>query len=140
MLAAQVHRDRARAEHTVNNNAPRRTSHHVKGRRKGSGGGGQPSFDNDRAQTFMANRDAAAATISGPSGRHRGSVALGATKRKRSSVVAIVKKRVEMLHMNVIAREFSQVVVRRATALKFHTYNTQRDFENGLLIVSYYTV
>lgn len=97
MLAAKVHRDRARADQTAGS---RKESAKRKKVTKKPPKKRRPSTEH--AQSFRANRDAAAAIPQ--SGNE-----LNATRRKRSSVVAIVKKRVEMLHMNVVARELSVV-------------------------------
>lgn len=107
MLVAKVHGDRARADQTASAAGTRKVSKKklpIRDINKSKGG----EFSGDRADVFRANRNAAAAF----SPRHdRGSVALGDTRRKRSIVVAMVKKRVEMLHMNVICREITQVLV-----------------------------
>lgn len=64
----------------------------------------------DQEVAFRASR--AAALAFGPSPViSRPSISFEKTRRKRSSVLAVVTKRVEMLHMNVICRECSQVLV-----------------------------
>lgn len=101
MLVAKVHRDRARAEQTAGARKEKTRRQKPAYKAKGS----PPGVVGEKEA--FAHRDAAAVV----STNQRHVNALAQTRRKRSSVVAIVKKRVEMLNMNIIAREFVQIVV-----------------------------
>ena len=124
MLVAKVHRDRAKLEQTAGAGPhPHPHPHPKKLRDKKANDatkGGDGALSGDGVDDFRAKRDAAAATSSPPS--HTSSVGLGDVRRKRSSVVAMVKKRVEMLHMNAVSREFTQVLVSRCLIFCFRFF------------------
>lgn len=112
MLVAKVHRDRARAEQSksVSQKDPRKVKklrERKAKERAAEKAKGVPS--SNQVDAFRANRDAAATSTADPN--HQNGDTIIGTRRKRSSVLAMIKKRVETLHMNVICREFANVLV-----------------------------
>lgn len=105
MIAAKVHRDRARADQTAGarkGNARRRKKTSLKA--------SQPLASQSSEsvkKTFRERRDQAAAILT----KQRSRNVVGLSNRRRSSVVAIVKNRVDMLNMGVIAREVTSHMV-----------------------------
>lgn len=112
MIAAKMHSDRARKELTKGANGqkkPRRETIRIKD--KVAGKEAFPIKEpNNEAEVFRKSTEAALAARR-PLLNNRPSVSFNENMRKRSSVVAMVTKRVEMLHMNVISREFAHVLV-----------------------------
>lgn len=120
MLVAKVHGDHARAEQTaaagVHPHHPHLHPKNLRDTLPRDSPGTDGALSGAQAEAFRAKRDAAAATTPPPCG---GVVGIDEIRRKRSSLVAMVKKRVEMLHMNAISREFNQVLVRFFRSLFF---------------------
>lgn len=109
MIAAKMHTDRAR-EDLAPKNAKKRDA-----KRKKDMGAGKEQGNDEQAEVFRASR--AAAMMRGDNPAAKNSVSFRKTNRNRSSVVAVVAKRVEMLHMNTICREFSPLLVRKCDVL-----------------------
>lgn len=105
MIAAKIHTDRAREDLTPKSTKRRDT------KRKKEMGAGKEGGNDEQAEVFRASRAAAMKLGDNPTARNN-SVSFKKTNRNRSSVVAVVVKRVEMLHMNTICREFSPLLVR----------------------------
>lgn len=111
MIAAKIHTDRAREDLTK---GP--TKHKKRDTiRKKDIATGMEGGDNEQAEAFRASR--AVAMMFGNSATNKNNVSFRKTNRNRSSVVAVVTKRVEMLHMNAISREFSPFMVRTCSQL-----------------------
>lgn len=108
MLVAKVQSDRARndlAQSTKGHQKPRETF-----RKKDKlAAKDAPPNGHDQVEAFRASRAAALAFARDP--HHISSGLISEATWKRSSVVAMVTKRVELLHMNTICREFTQVLV-----------------------------
>lgn len=99
MLAVKVRRDRARADQAAGAHAA------GPGKRNVSTSAHKQRVSKDHLDPFRSEYEAA----SSPASEHQSPPV---ARRKRASVVAIVKKRVEMLHMNFIARDFPHYMVR----------------------------
>lgn len=108
MIAAKMHSDRARKELAKGTAVPRRRET-VRIKDKVAGKEAFPPRDSAEQAEDFRRSTAAAAAARNLSARPKNS--FKETMRKRSSVVAMVTKRVELLHMNVISREFTQVLV-----------------------------
>lgn len=112
MIAAKMHSDRARKELTKGANGqkkPRRETIRIKDKVAGKEAF-PPDDSTEEVEVFRKSTEAAFAA-SRTLSNDRPRISFNETMRKRSSVVAMVTKRVELLHMNVISREFSQVLV-----------------------------
>ncbi len=107
MIAAQMHSDRARQDLTKKTGGQRQPRQTIRIKDKVAGKDSFPPTEDQQVDDFRARAAAEAFTRGLP---HRNST-FSEASRKRSSVVAIVTKRVEMLHMNTICREFTQVLV-----------------------------
>lgn len=119
MFAAKVHSDRARQE-LKGVAGPKKPRENARTSFKGPGKKTAltPSPD-QQADDFRARAAAQALSQDRP---HRNST-FNEKTRKRSSVVAMVTKRVEMLHMNTICREFTQVLVCGGEGLRINSVN-----------------
>lgn len=110
MIAAKVHTDRARKELTKGAGGQKKPRETIRIKDKVAGKEVFPPVEStDEAENFRRSTEAASA--GGRTSNDRPSISFNATMRKRSSVVAMVTKRVELLHMNAICREFTQVLV-----------------------------
>lgn len=109
MLVAKVQSDRARNDLAQSANGQKRPRRETLRKKDKLAGKDAPPDGNDQVEAFRASRAAALAFARGPHHRSSGLITEGAWKR--SSVLAMVAKRVELLHMNTICREFTQVLV-----------------------------
>lgn len=110
MIAAKMNSDRARKELTKGANGQKKPRETIRIKDKVAGKEAFPSRDSVKeAEVFRRSTAAALAARNTSNGRL--SISFNDNVRKRSSVVAMVTKRVELLHMNVISREFTQVLV-----------------------------
>lgn len=110
MITAKLHSDRARKEMTQGASGQKKPRETVRIKDKVAGKDAFPTRDSTtEAEMFRASRAAALTTSLASDPKRR--ISFNETVRKRSSVVAMVTKRVELLHMNAISREFTQVLV-----------------------------
>lgn len=110
MFTAKIHTDRARAEQNATQGTVRRARKNSQLQRDRRAWDREKGIIKEGASIesvddFRAKRDAALAPAP-----VRSSV-LGEARRKRSRMLAMVRKRVEMLHMNAISREFPHALV-----------------------------
>ena len=109
LASSKIHHDRALAgQAAASGKSVGRQNSRLKQRQKEWAGGRDGNKASSQTlEAFRAHAQAAAA-----SAQFLPSVdMMSDTRRRRSSVVAIVKKRVEMLQMNAVSREFTQVLV-----------------------------
>lgn len=110
MIAAKMHSDRARKELTKGAGGQKKPRETIRIKDKVAGKDSFPPRETTtEAEVFRKSTEAALAARRNL--QDRPSISFHETMRKRSSVVAMVTKRVELLHMNVISREFTQVLV-----------------------------
>lgn len=119
MIAAKMHADRAR-EDLKKAPKPPKKNHRGSIRKKDVAAGKERG--DEQAEVFRAGR--AAAMMFSDIAPGRGPISVNKTNRARSSVVAAVTKRVEMLHMTAISREISPFLVRTSVTAKGDRQNT----------------